>query len=310
MEMNIPAGGDYIINAACHRARVVVSFHRGASRERAGEHQHRLAPNGCRKVSVFYLTRPGDGKLTITVSQDRYADQVVSAIDCDAALGLVKQDFDVTDRARPSPSRRKRRTPHVGWSASCSGETADVDLRSNYGGSSLQSQEACLDAGSFNQLYLDLLSHMHIGLAIMMDRPEEYITGNYSDSLDAMLDAWAEVTDVSLLVVGEQPKGSDTAVHAISSRTGGNVPGGVLARGIPFIDAYAFPVIRFLDAFGLEHHGASEHKGCRSPWPALPTLARRGHSPGMRLFRVGVRPEQPRVMTTRKWRKTGSQPEP
>lgn len=161
-----------------------------------------------RTVRVFYLTRPGDGNMTITLSQTNTAAYTPVVVPCNAALSLQFVDIPVTD-----PSRQ------VSINITAAGGTCKfvgaAFLRnagvmfwySNVGGSTMTSQRLCLDNGNFAGVYTQLLQALKTGLVVHIQRvPGDAVwQQNYRD----FFTAYAAINSICQLVCGEPPRVDD-----------------------------------------------------------------------------------------------------
>lgn len=187
-----------------------------------------------KKVRYFYLTRPGDGTLTVSISQTGAA-YTPSVVSCNAALGLSYVDIPVVDPCKS-----------VILLASASGgtclfigavflrETGVLLWSSQVGGSTMEQQKAYITAGNDSLIYAPLCAALSTALIVHQQRvPGD---ANWQTNYPIVFNSLSTMTTVSQLVLGEPPR-TDAEVPTVPT-INAFLRTQCLARGLAFFDQY------------------------------------------------------------------------
>lgn len=193
---------------------------------------------GFRRVTFYYLTRPGDGDLTFEVSQTNVTGYSPEVVDCDATLSLQSVDIDVID---PIGSVTVNIAASGGAcifvGAAFWRDYGVLAWSSQVGGATMDDQNTYITNGNVSGVYNDLATALHTKLAIHAQRCLDSTA--WQDKYDTVFDAIAAL-GISQLITGEPPYGNsayDTRIAVVNSYLYQQAR----IRGLAFFDvAHAF----------------------------------------------------------------------
>jgi hypothetical protein len=201
-------------------------------------HGYRPLPGGCRKVAVLIATAPGAGTLGITVAQDQYAN-LTATVDTDAAAGFVASEFTPVDRHAPitvTVNASVATSTLIGV-VYFSGDGGVFYWDAAEGGSTMESQLACLDSGEFKPAFAGLFDYLntkmvfhHQRAANDTDALENYDT--FFDAFDAL--GAGEGNGITQFVMGELPLLDEGAITIETHNAA--LRAKCKTRGYPFLD--------------------------------------------------------------------------
>lgn len=186
-----------------------------------------------RKVRLFYLTRPGDGTLTFTITN---AGDTISpvVVNCDAALSLQYTDVTLTS---PTYSLQIAAAASVGAcvfvGAVALRDSGVLFWLSQVGGSTMEQQKTYIANGNVNGVYKTLFDTLNTKMVIHAQRvPSD---ANYQANYVQVFDALTALGPTQF-VLGEPPllvEGTPN-VPTINKYLRDQC----IARGFPFYDQY------------------------------------------------------------------------
>jgi hypothetical protein len=168
------------------------------------------SPKGVKTVSFFYITSPGAGSITCTLTQDGSTHTPVT-VSTDAALGIGRVDFPLTDRhsamtaAFSHSSGATVRALGVGFFF----DKGVYFIDGATGGTSMDQQNAWISAPG---VFADLVDELDI-ITVWHAQKIENVAENYSANYTALFN-YLDTLGLDALIFGETPDGTDDAFTA------------------------------------------------------------------------------------------------
>jgi hypothetical protein len=204
-------------------------------------------PDGVSKVVVYYITEPGAGSLTATISQSQLAD-VTSTVNADAALGCGTISLTPGNRAGAMTLELEASTATVRVFGACFySDRGVIFLSSNAGATTMETQLPGLSGGAWNAAYSGLLTALNVIGVLHAQRVYSPADADWQENYESFFAAY-EALDLSQFVISEPPMASEGSPS--SSETRDFLRLECRERGIGFFDTSAILTADLLTELG------------------------------------------------------------